>query len=292
MIAAGVVLLGTLGPLVFGALDLGSVSVGPQYFELVFLFPMLPLLLAVGVGMHTAWRSANPRELFRRLRWPALGALVAGMFVPWLVFGSVSLLTALGVTIGLWTVIASLIDPAKKLRGKGPRITRSMVAMQLAHLGLGLTVLGITVTSAYTVVTDEGMKPGETVDIAGYTFRFEETLPVSGPNYEAIQGVFTVSRNGAELTQLRPEKRVYRVQTSPMTEAGIKAGWGRDLFIALGEQLGRGAWSVRIQYKPLIRFIWFGCIVMAIGGLVGISDPRYRQRARAKAAADGVTATA
>ncbi len=292
VIAAGVVLLGTLGPLVFGALDLGSVSVGPQYFELVFLFPMLPLLLAVGVGMHTAWRSANPRELFRRLRWPALGALVAGMFVPWLVFGSVSLLTALGVTIGLWTVIASLIDPAKKLRGKGPRITRSMVAMQLAHLGLGLTVLGITVTSAYTVVTDEGMKPGETVDIAGYTFRFEETLPVSGPNYEAIQGVFTVSRNGAELTQLRPEKRVYRVQTSPMTEAGIKAGWGRDLFIALGEQLGRGAWSVRIQYKPLIRFIWFGCIVMAIGGLVGISDPRYRQRARAKAAADGVTATA
>jgi cytochrome c-type biogenesis protein CcmF len=136
------------------------------------------------------------------------------------------------------------------------------------------------------------MRPGDTREIGGYTFRFDETLPITGPNYEGIQGVFTVSRNDTELTQLKPEKRVYRVQTNPMTEAGIQGGLGRDLFIALGEQLGRGAWSVRIQYKPLIRFIWLGCIVMVIGGLVAISDPRYRQRVTAKAAADGATATA
>ena len=278
VIAAGVILLGTLGPLVFGALDLGSVSVGPQYFEVVFLLPMLPLVMAVGVGMHSAWRSCDPRELMQRLKWPAAGAFVAGVILPRLVFDEVSLLTTLGVIIGLWTIVSALIDPIQNLRGKGPRATRGTLAMQMAHIGLGLTVLGITVTSSFTVVTDAGMQPGDQREIGGYTFQFDETRPVEGPNYDGIQGIFTVSRNGKPFTELRPEKRVYRVQTSPMTEAGIDGGWGRDLFIALGEQLGNGAWSVRIQYKPLIRFIWFGCLVMAIGGLIGISDPRYRRR--------------
>ena len=153
-----------------------------------------------------------------------------------------------------------------------------MVAMQLAHLGLGLTVLGITVTSSYSVITDEGMTPGDTREIGGYTFRFEGMRDVKGPNYAAAQGVFTVFRGEAAYTELKPEKRVYRVQTNPMSEAAIDAGWGRDLFVALGESLGGGAWSVRIQHRPLIRFIWFGCVVMAIAGLIGVSDPRYRRK--------------
>jgi cytochrome c-type biogenesis protein CcmF len=281
VIAAGVILLGTLGPLVFGALGLGSVSVGPQYFEIVFLLPMLPLVLMVGVGMHSAWRTTNPQQLTSRLMWPAIAAVVIGIFAPLLVFGEFSLLTTLGVIIGLWTIMSACIDPVKKIVGKGPRFTRGMVAMQVAHFGLGITVLGITVTSAFSIVTDEGMRIGDTREIGGYTFRFDDMRDVEGPNYDAIQAVFTVLRDGESYTELRPEKRVYRVQTNPMSEAGIQAGWGRDLFIALGEKLGDGAWSVRIQYKPLIRFIWFGCLIMALGGIIGVSDPRYRRRSPA-----------
>ncbi len=280
VVAAGVILLGTLGPLVFTALDIGSISVGPQYFEIVFLLPMLPLMLMVGAGMHSAWRSMEPAELMRRLKWPAGIAIVAGIAVPWLVFGDLTLLTALGVTIGIWTVGAALLDPSLKLIGRGPRLTRGMLSMQLAHFGLGLTILGITVTSAYSVETDQGMRPGEAVEVGGYSFVFEGTREVTGPNYDAVQGIFTVRRGTATYTELRPEKRIYRVQTNPMTEAGIQAGWGRDLFVALGETLGEGAWSVRIQYKPLIRFIWLGCLVMALGGLLAITDPRYRQPGR------------
>jgi cytochrome c-type biogenesis protein CcmF len=177
--------------------------------------------------------------------------------------------------------MSSLLIPAKQIVGKGPRFTRSMVAMQLAHFGMGITVLGITVTSSFSVVTDQGMKPGDEVDVSGYTFRFDGLRDVQGPNYDAVQGIFTVSRAGKKYTELRPEKRIYHVQNNPMTEAGIDAGWGRDLFIALGERLGKGAWSVRIQYKPLIRFIWFGCIIMAIGGIIAVSDPRYRRKGNA-----------
>jgi len=278
VIAAGVILLGTLGPLVFGALDMGSISVGAQYFEIVFLLPMVPLVLMVGVGMHSAWRSMPPQQLVKELKLPAVIAVVLGSALPVIIYGEFSLLTTLGVIIGLWTVMSALVDPVKKLRGKGPRLTRGMIAMQMAHFGLGLTVLGITVTSSFSIVTDEGMKPGDVREISGYTFRFDGLRDVQGPNYDAIQGVFTVLRDGEEFTELRPEKRIYRVQTNPMSEAGIQAGWGRDLFVALGEQLGNGAWSVRIQYKPLIRFIWFGCLVMAIGGLIGASDPRYRRK--------------
>jgi cytochrome c-type biogenesis protein CcmF len=278
VIAAGVILLGTLGPLVFGALDLGSISVGPAYFEIVFLLPMLPLTAMVGIGMHSAWRSAEPAELARRLKWPAAIGLIGGVALPWLIFGSVTLLTALGVTVALWTMASALLDPALKLIGKGPRLTRSMVSMQLAHFGLGITVLGITVTSAFAIVTDEGMQPGQVANVGGYEFRFDGTRPVTGPNYEAIQGIFTVSRSGDAVNELRPEKRIYRVQTNPMTEASIDAAWNRDLFVALGESLGEGAWSVRIQYKPLISFIWGGCLIMALAGLLAISDPRYRGR--------------
>ncbi len=278
VIAAGVILLGTLGPLVFAAMDLGTISVGPQYFEVVFLLPMIPLMVMVGMGMHTTWRSMQPGVLARKLAIPAAVAVIAGIVLPWWVFGSVSMLTAIGVIVGLWTVLTALLDPLKRLIGKGPRITRSMAAMQLAHFGIGLTVLGITVTSAFSVATDKGMRAGDTAEVQGYSFRFEGTRDVQGPNYSAVQGIFSVSRNDKPYTEMLPEKRIYLVRTNPMSEASIDAGWGRDLFIALGEPLGDGAWSVRIQYKPLIRFIWFGCILMALAGLLAISDPRYRPR--------------
>ena len=184
----------------------------------------------------------------------------------------------IGLTTGAWVIGSVLLDPIARLRGKGPRLTRSLIGMHLAHLGIGMTVIGITVTSSFSIEIDQRIAPGETVTVGGYAFRFDGLQEIAGANYETVRGTFTVSRDGRPIAKMLPEKRVYRVQTSAMTEAGIDAGWTRDLFVALGEPLGDGSWSVRIQYKPMIRFIWLGALVMALGGLVAVSDRRYRSR--------------
>jgi len=162
-----------------------------------------------------------------------------------------------------------------------PGMTRSMLGMNVAHFGVGLFTLGVTVVSAFSVEADRSMTPGQTVDVAGYEFELRSLRDVDGPNYRALEAEVDIRRDGAFIDQMRPQKRVYLVQQNPMTEAGIQAGWNRDLFIALGDSLGNNAWSVRIQYKPLIRFIWFGCLLMALGGIIAASDRRYRLQARA-----------
>jgi cytochrome c-type biogenesis protein CcmF len=283
-VAAGLVLIGTISPLIIEAMNMGKISVGEPYFEVAFLFPTIPLVLAIGFGMHTAWRSADASAIARRLRLPAVLALVGGITIPWIWFGSQTLLTAVGMIAGLWLIASALLDPVRRLVGRGPRLTRGMVGMQVAHLGLGLFVLGVTVVSSYNVETDQRIAIGETIQIQDYEVNFVGVKQVQGPNYTAMQGEMLVTKNGELLTTLYPEKRIYRVQRSPMTEAAIDGRWQRDLFIALGEDLGRDAWSVRIQYKPLIRFIWIGCFVMALGGVIALTDPRYRQ-ARAAVAA-------
>jgi cytochrome c-type biogenesis protein CcmF len=290
-IAAGLVLIGTMAPLVLEGFNLGKISVGPPYFEIAFMFPMIPLVFAVGVGMHTAWRSADGDRLFARLRWPAVIALVAGIGGPWVVYGSQGVLTAVGVAAGLWLFISAVLDPVARLFGRGPRLTRGMYGMQLAHFGLGLFVLGVTVVSTYNVETDQRLAIGETIEVSDFKVTFQDLQAVEGANYQAIRAEMHLQRGDRSVAVLYPEKRVYRVQQSPMTEAAIDGRWHRDVFIALGDDLGAGAWSVRIQYKPLIRFIWFGCLLMALGGLIAISDPRYR-RARQTADAGADTASA
>ncbi len=282
-IAAGLILLGTLYPLVLDAMELGKISVGPPYFETAFVIPMLPLLFFVGIGMHTAWRSAQWSEVAWRLRWAAALALGAGIAVPFFVYGGGGLLTAVGVTAAAWLLGSALLDPLRQLLGRGPRLTRGALGMQLAHFGLGLCVLGITVTSSYNIETDQRIVPGEIARVADYEIEFRGLREVDGPNYRAVRAEMAITRGGKPVTTVYPEKRIYFVRTSPMTEAGIDGGWGRDLFVALGDELGQGAWSVRIQYKPLIRFIWFGAVIMALGGLVAVSDRRYRVPARATA---------
>ena len=280
--ATGLILFGTLAPLIADAMNLGKISVGAPYFELVFPIVMVPLLLVLGVGMHTVWRSADASALARRLRWPAAIAILVGISLPWFAWGEAGLLTAIGsiigLTTGVWVIGSVLLNPIAQLRGKGPRMTRSMLGMHLAHLGIGMTVIGITVTSSFSIEIDQRIAPGESVTVAGYAFRFDGVQDRTGPNYQAVRGTFTVSRGERQISEILPEKRVYRVQTSAMTEAGIDVGWTRDLFVALGEPLGDGSWSVRIQYKPMIRFIWLGALVMALGGLVAVSDRRYRSR--------------
>ncbi len=276
-VAAGLVFLGTIYPLVLDGFNLGKISVGPPYFETAFLIPMLPLVAAVGVGMHSAWRSADGAALARRLRVPAAIALLAGIAVPLVVYGGNSALTAAGVAAAAWLLLAALLDPVRALLRRGAPLTRGAAGMNLAHFGLGLFVLGVTVTSSFNIETDQRIAPGETARVGEYEVRFEGLRDVAGPNYRAIQATMAITRNGRPVTTVYPEKRVYAVRSQPMTEAGIDGGWSRDLFVALGDDLGAGAWSVRLQYKPLVRFIWLGCVVMALGGLIAITDRRYRR---------------
>ena len=175
----------------------------------------------------------------------------------------------------------ALIMPLRSLRRQkgAAAVTRSALGMSIAHLGMGLFVLGATVVSAFGIETDRAMRPGETLEVAGFQFEMRELRDVQGPNYSAIEAVVEIRRDGEYIAEVRPQKRQYLVQKNWMTEAGIHAGWNKDLFVALGDQLGDGAWSVRVQYKPLIRFIWLGALVMAIGGLVSVSDRRYRLEA-------------
>lgn len=285
-IAAGLIFLGTVYPLVLDALDAGKISVGPPYFETAFLIPMLPLLVAVGVGMHTAWRGASAADVARKLRVPAALAVLCGVLVPLAVYGGGNgALTVAGVAAAAWLILTALLDPLRQLAGQGPRPTRAALGMSVAHLGLGLCVLGITVTSSFGLATDQRIAPGETARLGDYEIVFQGTRPVAGPNYQALRGEVTVTRSGKPVGTLYPEKRTYVVRSSPMTEAGIDAGWSRDVFVALGDELGDDAWSVRLQYKPLVRFIWFGAIVMALGGILAASDRRYRVRSREAAVA-------
>ena len=274
--ATVLVLFGTLYPLALDAMDMGKISVGPPYFNLVFILPMLPLLLVVGGGMHASWKATDTAAWGRKLRVPAAVAVLAGIVLTVAAYGFAGILTAIGILIAAWVIASALRDPVAWLLRRGPRPRRSTWGMQVAHCGLGVTTLGIVVVSAWGVETDRSLALGDSLEVSGYEFRLDRIEDVQGPNYEAAQGVVTVSRDGRPVTTLYPQKRVYEVQQSPMTEAGIDAGWRHDLFVALGEPLGEDAWSVRVQVKPLVRFIWLGALIMGLGGLLAISDRRYR----------------
>ena len=271
------VLFGTLYPLALDALNMGKISVGPPYFNLVFMLPMLPLLLVVGGGMHASWRATDTDAWGRKLRVPAVAAIVAVVGLTLAAYGYAGILTLIGMLAAAWVIAAATRDPIAWLLRRGPKPRRSSWGMQLAHCGLGVTTLGIVVVSAWGVETDRSLAPGESITVSGYEFLLDRVENVDGPNYRAVQGVVQVSRDTQPVTTLYPQKRIYEVQQSPMTEAGIDPGWRHDLFVALGEPLGDGSWSVRIQVKPLVRFIWLGALIMALGGLLAVSDRRYRR---------------
>ncbi|MDH4313691.1 MAG: heme lyase CcmF/NrfE family subunit [Gammaproteobacteria bacterium] len=283
VIAATLILFGTLAPLLVEVFEAGKISVGPPWFEIAFAIPMLPLILLVGLGMQTAWRLQPWNALAKQVRIPAIIALVVGGLIPVLLYGRFGLLVTVGSIAAVWIIAVSLLQPIRSLRRAPgtPAITRAVLGMSVAHLGLGLFVLGVTIVSAYTVEEDRRLVPGDSIEVAGYQFELRGLRQVDGPNYRALEGEVDVHRNGEFVTQLRPQKRTYLVQQSPMTEAGIDAGWNRDLFVALGDPLGGDAWSVRIQYKPMIRFIWLGALVMALGGIIAASDRRYRLSVKA-----------
>jgi cytochrome c-type biogenesis protein CcmF len=274
--AAGLILVGTLWPLLMDALKLGKISVGPPYFNAVFLVPTLPLVLLMSVGMHAAWKRAQLQVFRQRLLWVAAASIVLALVITLGCYGRSSLpLTIIGFAAGLLVIGSSVLEPLKQWRRRLP-VPQAMIGMALAHIGIGLFVIGVSGVASYTVERDVSLGVGESTEIAGYRFTFMGTYPVEGPNYQAIEGRFEVRSQDHQLPDLTTQKRTYRVQQNPMTQAGIAVAWNRDLFVALGEDLGGAKWSMRLQYKPLIRYLWIGALVMALGGLISLSDRRYR----------------
>jgi len=284
-VATAAILLGTLYPIAIDAMG-GKISVGPPYFNLVFLSLTAPLGILIGVGMLIRWKSDTPSRLLSRLRLPAIVALVGGLVLSftlpqWLLLGFV------GIAMSIWIASSAVLAIVERFRNRtfmsSLRSTPGgFYGMIFGHLGIAVFIVGITLTSLYNQEKDLRMAPGDVYSVAGYQFLFKGVKDYKVENYVATRGSFEVtSESGSFQVDMFPEKRIYPVQQSPMTEAAIDAGLARDLFIALGEPLDdQGAWAIRIYYKPFIRWIWMGAIIMAIGGLFAASDRRYRRSSR------------
>ncbi len=278
-VACGAVLLGTLYPLLIDALGLGKISVGPPYFNAVFVPIMLPLLVLIAIGPIARWKHADMKDIGRQL-WPAAAlALPAGIAIPffageWLAY------TALALALAVWIVAAIALQTVQRFKTGKP--SASWWGMQLAHFGLAVLVIGIAMVSTYEEERDVRMAPGEIASVGGYTFTFHGVHQARGPNYTAAVGSFDVhSADGAFRRKLHPEKRNYDSSSMPMTEAAIDTGFTRDVYVSLGEPLEGEAWAVRLYYKPFVGWIWGGAILMSIGGLIAAGDRRYRIKARA-----------
>jgi cytochrome c-type biogenesis protein CcmF len=273
--ALSLILLGTLYPLFMDALELGKVSVGPPYFDLVFLVPMIPLVALLGVGMHAAWKRGLLGSMRARLVAAAAGSLAAALIIGAAVYGDIRPMTTVGFALGLWVMLSSALIPVMRLRSRQP-LPAAVVGMVVAHFGIGLATLGITGVQSFKIEKDFALGIGEAATIAGYEFKFAALRDVRGPNYVGVEADIVVSRATDPVTVLKPQKRLYNSGGNPLSEAGIEVGAARDLFAALGDELGQGRWSVRLQYKPLIRCIWLGAILVALGGLIAAFDRRYR----------------
>jgi cytochrome c-type biogenesis protein CcmF len=276
VIAAAVIFGGTMAPMVSDALGQGALSVGPQYFNPTFLLPTLPLLALVSVGMHASWKRGN----LSRTQRPVLATLVLAVALAlavWMgAYGTGSLMLPVGLGLGLWIILSSLVDPIDRLR-RGLSLSAGVLGMSIAHIGLGLLTLGIAVVQTASIERDSALVVGQSAQLGPYSFRFDGVEPAEGANFNATQAKVTVQRDGVDVAVLQPQKRTYWVQRNAMTEAAIKTQWNQDLFVAMGEDVGKGAWSLRMQVRPLIQFVWFGAIIMMLGGIIAGLDRRYRQ---------------
>jgi cytochrome c-type biogenesis protein CcmF len=286
--AAGSVLLGTLYPVALDALGLGKISVGPPYFDTVFVPLMAPALFLMGVGPIARWKKASVPELAIRLRWALAASVITALLVPF-AMGHWSALVGFGVWLAAWvivTTVANLFNRMKRpetgasLGARMRSAPRSYYGMLLAHLGMAVLVLGVTLVKGYETEKDVRMAPGDTVEVGGYAFRLMSVHDVEGPNYVAARATIAVVRNGRTVAMLFPERRLYTVQNMAMSEAAIDAGVFRHLYVALSDAVGPASWIVRVHYKPFVSWIWGGCLLMALGGILAASDRRYRLAAR------------
>ncbi|OYY66316.1 MAG: c-type cytochrome biogenesis protein CcmF [Burkholderiales bacterium 28-67-8] len=285
VVAAAAVLLGTLYPLVLDALGMGKISVGPPYFVSVFVPLMAPALFLMGVGPLARWRQATAMELARKLRW-AFGVSLASALIAPLVLGHWTPMIGFGLLLAAWIASTAVLNLVSRIAthpavGWGERFASqagSYYGMLLAHLGVAVFTLGVTMVSGFQSESDVRMAAGESTSVGGYTFTLHGVREVKGPNYVAAQASILVTQGDKAVTTLWPERRIYTVTRSPMTEVAIDRRISRDLYVALGEPVSATAWSVRVHHKPLVNLIWLGCLLMAGGGVLAVLDRRYRTR--------------
>jgi cytochrome c-type biogenesis protein CcmF len=286
--ALGAVLLGTLYPLLIDALGMGKISVGPPYFNAVFVPLMAPALFLMGIGPLARWKEASLPDMVTRLKWALAISVATGILLP-LTLKGFNPWATFGFAVSVWILLTVLIGFRERLKNGGRLATlpRSFWGMQLAHLGMAVGVAGITLVANYQQERDVRMNVGDHTTLAGYTFTFQGTTEHMGPNYRAARGTIEVSRDGKKLFVMHPEKRIYNASGMPMTEAAIHPNFFRDVYVALGEPLDDQArsWAVRVFHKPYINWLWFGALMMVIGGFLAASDRRYRIAVKATAPA-------
>lgn len=276
VVATGAVLLGTIYPLIIDALNMGKLSVGPQYFNAVFIPLLVPTVFLMLPGSVARWREAKVAEIAYTLRFTGLVAVALGIALP-IVLGGWSLSAMLGIFLGAWVGLGTLQQVVVRLRKPG-RIGLSFWGQHIAHFGIAVLVIGVTGVSSYEVERDVRMHVDDVVTIAPYSFKLKSLDEVQGPNYKAIRADVEVSRGGEVIETLFPEKRRYFSSAMPMTEAGIDSGFMRDLYVSLGEPLddARTEWSMRVYYKPFVPWLWAGVLLMVLGGVFAALDRRYR----------------
>lgn len=298
-VASASVFIGTLYPLFMDALGYGKLSVGPPYFEAVFVPLMIPMVFMMGLGPLARWKKMAVPDLARRVQWGFASAVVTALVLPLVMGKFLSLesnkwspMIVLGLLMSFWIIASLVISLRQRLSGQSAFMVRvrrqslSYYGMQLAHLGVALFIIGVTLVKGYETERDVRMNVGDTVAAGGYEFRFNGVTETQGPNYVAGVGHVIVNKDGKLVGELLPEKRQYNVSGMPLTEAAIQTGVFRDLYVSLGEPIPEsdGAWAVRVYIKPFIDWIWAGCLLMGLGGLLAVSDRRYRihQKAGAK----------
>ncbi|WP_054179513.1 heme lyase CcmF/NrfE family subunit [Trabulsiella odontotermitis] len=272
-----VVLLGTLLPLVHKQLGLGSISVGEPFFNTLFSALMAPFALLLGIGPLIRWGRDRPGRYKKLFLLALVSTLALSLLLPLLLQDHIIAMTVAGLAMAGWVLVLVFAEVVLRLK-KGNKLTASYCGMVLGHIGLAVTVVGIAFSQNYSVERDVRMKAGDSVDIHNYRFIFRQVEERTGPNWRGGAGIIDVTRNGKPEATLHAEKRFYNTSSMMMTEAAIDGGVTRDLYAALGEELDNGAWAVRLYYKPFIRWIWAGGILMSLGGLCCLFDPRYRRR--------------
>ncbi len=298
LVATLTVLFGTLFPIVADALELGKYSVGAPYFNAVFLPMMLVLIAFMGPSTWLSWKETRDFNAVKTLLLPAAVALLVGFLFPAAYAGEFNWKAVLGFSFAVWLLVhtwAGVVQRSRLSRrgiGGVARLSRAYWGMVLGHSGLAFVAIGITLTSQFSEERDIRLQAGQSVEVAGYEFILEQVTRVEGPNYISDMGMVRVSLDGESLAILQPEKRSYAASGQVMTEAGIDAGLTRDLYVSLGERLDGGAWAVRIQVKPFVRWLWLGGLIIAAGGVLAVTDPRYRRKVFARGAASVDSATA
>jgi cytochrome c-type biogenesis protein CcmF len=287
LVTAATILLGTLYPLFLDALDLGKISVGAPYFEATFVPLMIPVLLLLAIAPYANWKNASLIEVAKKLRWPATLALLLMLAVYFLL--KFSAMVNVGLVLAAWILLSTFNHLLQRLRHApagtsiGRRLRRQSLSywgMITAHAGIGIFVVGVTLVKGLETSHDFIMHAGDRATAGTYQLTFTQLKKIEGPNYIAAQAEFELSQTGSGHTAMYPEKRFYKVQQMPMTEAAIDRGFTRDLYISLGQFNKDGSWDVRFQQKPFVSWIWGGSLIIALGGLLAALDRRYRLNPR------------